>query len=119
MRLCDARIAADQVDPGLDVLGYAKVVQRHRQQNRVGGEQFVDERGGKLHCGLLLRGACLRRRGRGGDRESPGVRGQHIDADVAPLDRGTGVSRKPLLLDNVRDLAAGRTVDADAGIQTK
>ena len=72
------------------MLGDAEVVERHGQQDGVGREQLVDQGGSQRDRGLLLAAVGLGGVPAGADRVRPGVRRQHVDADVPALDRVAG-----------------------------
>ena len=96
------RIGDDQVDPGLEVLRDAEVVERHGQQDRVRGEQLVDQHCRQRNGRLLFGRAIGLREVRGADRTGPGVGGQDVNADVPTFHGVAGMGGKPLGLRRCR-----------------
>lgn len=72
-----------------------------RQQDRVGGEQFVDQCGGACQ-GLLLLGRALGLRHRPGDVGLPCQVGQWVAAELAKRDRAVRMCLLPRVLEGVR-----------------
>jgi endonuclease/exonuclease/phosphatase family metal-dependent hydrolase len=97
----------DQVDPGLDVLGDAEVVQRHREQHLVRGGQLARQLGSKRDCGALGLAAVLFWKPCARYRVRPCIRRQRIGAYVTADHRVTGVGLMPLRLHDVGDRATG------------
>src|SRR5664280_2475619 len=112
-------IGDDQVDPRLEVLGDTEVVERHSQQDCVRGEQLVNQDCSQCDGGLLLRRAIGFRYVRGADSARPSVGRQDVNADVSALYGVAGMDGKPFGFDDVGDLATGRALHADAGVQTE
>jgi len=109
----------DQVDPGLDVLRDAEVVERDGEQHRVRGAQLIGQADREGQGGALLLGAGLFRGPRGPERARPGGRRQRLGAEVLADDHAAGVPGLPLGLDDVRDGAARRVGRVDAGVEAE
>jgi hypothetical protein len=99
------------------VLRHAEVVERGGQQQRIGRDELVGQGRAEGQRGLLLGRARLLGRAPGENGGRPGRRRHRVDPDVAADDGLVRVHVAPLLLDDVGDGAAVRTLDPDAGIE--